>query len=145
MTTILLGAIEFKPLKSHCICKLHSMSTSMRQTLSREICPTMSCGYSRPRSSLITTSLKNTTSIEKLAFLSHGGTIPQGLFPGVSKEEKHVGGMKQQQAHLHPPEPKEPTLWNSGVLPRPPIHPSQPWRKSLFLKMLVEEASAVAI
>lgn len=41
----------------------------------------------------------------------------------MRKEEKHVGGMKQQQAHLHPPGLKaHPPEFTS--LPLPPIHPS---------------------
>lgn len=97
---------------------------------------------------------KNSTFIEKLPILlSHiysGGTFLEGLFPGMRKEEKHVGGMKQQQAHLHPPGLKSPPSGIHKLYPYPQaIRPSPPRKKKkkkgLFLKMLVEEASAVAI
>lgn len=67
----------------------------------------------------------------------------------MRREEKHVGGMKQQQAHLHPPGLKSPPSGIHELYPYPQsIHPQPPRakKKGLFLKMLVEEeASAVAI
>jgi len=60
------------------------------------------------------------------------------------KEEKHIGGMKQQQAYLHPPTQKSPPSGIHRLCPYPQSNPSQPPRKGLFLKMLGVEASAVA-
>lgn len=56
--------------------------------------------------------------------------------------------MKQQQAHLHPLGLKSPPSGIHELYPYPQaIRPSPPRKKKkgLFLKMLVEEASAVAI
>lgn len=58
------------------------------------------------------------------------------------KVKKHVGEMKQQEAHLHPQELKSPPSGIRELYPHP--QPAQPPCKGLFLKMLVEEASAVA-
>lgn len=54
--------------------------------------------------------------------------------------------MKQQQVHLHPPGLKSPPSGIHKLYPYPQaILPSPPRKKGLFLKMLGEEASAVAI
>lgn len=102
------------------------------------------------------------TSIEKLPICSHiysGGMFLKGLFPGTRKKKKKGGKTHWRNETTTSPSPptgaeREPTLRNfTSFTPTPQaIRPSPPRKKkkkkkktALFLKMLVEEASAVAI
>lgn len=107
------------------------------------------CGYSRPHRS-ITTSRKNSTFIEKLPVLSHiypGGTVSQGVIPGYEERGK-TRWRNETTTSPSPPtgaERAHPPEFTSFYPCPQSIHPSPRAKKGLFLKMLVGEASAVAI
>lgn len=102
------------------------------------------CSCSRAQSRSIAR-LRNTTLIEKLHLLSPiyaAGMFLKRLLQGTSGEEKHVGGMKQQQPHPHPPGPRAHPPEFTSFYPYPQSIPAP--AQVLFLKMLVEEASTAA-